>query len=64
MIFAVLDTDSSKQISRTEFRQKLKAMHMRLDDDEILGLFKHLDSNGDGAVGYAELVEVFSAINT
>jgi Ca2+-binding EF-hand superfamily protein len=39
-------------------------MHMRLDDDEILALFKSLDGNNDGAIGYPELVESFSAINT
>jgi Ca2+-binding EF-hand superfamily protein len=37
---------------------------MRLEDDEILALYKSLDGNNDGAIGYAELVESFSAINT
>lgn len=64
VIFSILDTDSNKQITRVEFKQKLKAMHMRLDDEEISSLFKQLDSNSDGAVGYSELVEMFSAINT
>jgi Ca2+-binding EF-hand superfamily protein len=37
---------------------------MRLEDDEILALFKSLDGNNDGTIGYPELVESFSAINT
>lgn len=64
VMFAVLDTDSSKRITRVEFRQKVKALHVRLDDDEITALFAQVDGNRDGTIGYDELVEQFAAINT
>ena len=64
MIFAVLDTDGNAQISRVEFRQKMKALHMRLEDDEINAIFKYIDANSNGNIAYAELVDKFSAINT
>jgi len=39
-------------------------MHMRLDDDELNSLFRHLDMNNDGKLSYNELVEMFAGLNT
>jgi len=64
VIFAVLDTESNKAITLPDFKQKVKAMHMRLDDEEANALFRHLDLNHDGSISYNELVEMFSNINT
>lgn len=64
VIFAVLDTESNKAITLSDFKQKVKAMHMRLDDEEANALFRHLDLNNDGSISYNELVEMFSNINT
>lgn len=64
IMFSILDTDSNTRITKSEFRQKMRALHMQLDDEEIGAIFRSLDMNSDGAVGYAELVEQFAAINT
>lgn len=64
VIFAVLDTDSSKQIDFPEFKRKLRAMHMNLDNDEVTSIFRSMDMNNDGSIAYNELVEMFSGINT
>jgi Ca2+-binding EF-hand superfamily protein len=64
VIFAVLDTDSNKLITAQEFKQKVRAMHMRMDDDEINALFRHFDINNDGSISYNELVDMFAGLNT
>lgn len=64
VIFVVLDTDSNKLITIQEFKSKVRAMHMRLDEDEANALFRHLDINNDGSISYNELVEMFSGLNT
>jgi Ca2+-binding EF-hand superfamily protein len=64
VIFAVLDTDSNKRITAQEFKQKVRAMHMRMDDDEINALFRHFDLNNDGSISYNELVDMFAGLNT
>lgn len=38
-MFSILDTDSSKSIDRQEFTKKVRALHMRLEDDEINTIF-------------------------
>jgi Ca2+-binding EF-hand superfamily protein len=35
-----------------------------LDDTDTQALFKFLDKNGDGKIGYSEFLESFSAMNT
>lgn len=64
VIFAVLDTDSNKQIDFVEFKKKIRALHMRMEDDEIASIFRSMDTNNDGNIAYNELVEMFSGINT
>ncbi len=64
VIFAVLDTDSSKTIDFAEFKTKIKALHMNLDDDEMASIFKSMDINSSNSITYAELVEMFASINT
>ena len=64
VIFAVLDTDSSKNIDASEFKRKIRAMNMGLDEEEIIALFKAMDMNNDGVISYDELVNMFQSINT
>jgi len=42
---------------------KMKQLSI-LDDTDTQALFKFLDKNGDGKIGYSEFVESFSAMNT
>ena len=63
-LFAILDTDSNKNVDLTEFMRKITSMHIKLDNDEIKSLFKLLDVNSSGSITYAELAEGFSSINT
>lgn len=50
VIFAVLDTDSNKLIDFVEFKKKIRALHMRLEDDEIASIFRSMDINNDGNI--------------
>jgi len=34
MMFAIMDTNSSSEITYAELRQKMRAMHIQLDEDE------------------------------
>lgn len=56
MLFSVIDTNSDNQLSKSEFKQKLRALHMGLEEEELECLFKHLDTNGDGVVSYSEFI--------
>ena len=56
-MFRVMDTDSSGAMEFAEFKSKVKGLHMGLDDEEVIAIFKSLDMNSSGSVTYAELVE-------
>ena len=56
-MFRVMDTDSSGAMEFSEFKQKVKGLHMGLDDNEVIAIFRSLDMNSSGSVTYAELVE-------
>ena len=64
VMFRVLDADSTGAMELPEFKNKIKGLHMNLDEEEVMAIFRHLDINSSGAITYAELVEQFSAINT
>lgn len=64
VIFAILDTDSSQSIDFVEFKRKIKALHMNLDEEEMASIFKSMDINGSNSINYSELVEMFASINT
>lgn len=62
-MFAIMDSDSDKNLKFSEFRSKLHQIDMRLDEEEIISLFKSLDVNGNGTINYEELINKFSALN-
>ena len=65
VVFAILDTNVSNQITLSEFNSHIKKMPgMNLDYDEIMSLFKFVDANNSGSISYDELVEKFSYFNT
>lgn len=64
MLFNVIDTNSDNQLSKAEFKQKLRALHLNLEEEELESLFKYLDADRDGCVSYREFIEQFSAANT
>lgn len=63
-MFSVLDTDSSNQIDWAEFKAKVRAMRVGLDEDEIQSLFNKMDINGTRSISFDELVTCFSTVNT
>jgi Ca2+-binding EF-hand superfamily protein len=63
-VFTILDTNVSNQITFSEFRSHLHRMDTKLDDEEIMALFKSIDVNNDQAITYDELIEKFSYFNT
>jgi len=48
----VIDIDSDKKLTRSEFRQKTKSLHMNLTDDEQNALQDQLDPKNKGFVVY------------
>lgn len=63
-VFAILDSDGNKSITVNEFRSKIKALHIPMEDDEVYALYAALDANKDGNIDYGELVEMFVEVNT
>lgn len=51
-LFKSLDKDKSMSISITEFVAGLKETGVPLRHDELLGLVKSLDLDGDGEIDY------------
>jgi Ca2+-binding EF-hand superfamily protein len=64
VLFNVLDTNADKKLSKAEFKQKMRGLHMNLAEEELEGLFTELDTDDDGAITYMAFVESFAAINT
>lgn len=64
MMFAIIDTNSNSEISFAEFRQKMNAMHIPLEDDECHAFFRHLDINGSNSVDFVEFVNEFASLST
>lgn len=63
VLFNVIDTNADQSLSKGEFNQKMKALHLGLKDDEIDALFKKLDINGDGSITYEEFMSSFASVN-
>ena len=57
MIFRVIDANSSGQIDFAEFKTRVRALHMPLEDDEIIAIFKSMDKDNSNTISYAELCE-------
>lgn len=64
VMFNVLDTNSDKNIASNEWSKKVRAMHLGLDDEEIMALFRKLDKNHSNSISYQEISEMFHEINT
>ena len=64
MMFAIMDTNSDSDVSFPEFKQKMRQMHVQLDEDEVQAIFRKLDLNGSGSIDFDEFVSEFAAINT
>lgn len=60
MLFSVLDTNSDDSLNKGELSQKLRALHIGIEEGEIESLFKHLDKTNCGEISYAGFVEVFA----
>lgn len=64
MLFNVIDSNSDNVLSKSEFKQKMRALHMGLEEEELESLFRDLDVNNDSKISYNEFVKQFTAINT
>ena len=58
-----MDSNSDKQLTRGEFLVRMGQLRI-LESTDTQALFKFLDKNRDGKIGYAEFLESFSAMNT
>lgn len=51
-LFKLIDTNSDQQLTINEFKQKLKALQVPLDDSELHSLFQHIDRGSKGIIDY------------
>ena len=64
MLFALVDTNSDSEVALPEFRRKMRAMHVMLEEDETTAFFKTLDRNNSATISFDEFISEFAAINT
>jgi hypothetical protein len=62
-LFKVLDTDSDKRLELNEFKNKLGALGLKLDDADQTLLFNSLDKNKNGSITYQEFCQEFSGLS-
>lgn len=62
-VFTLIDSNTSNSISFSEFRFKIKMLHMHIDDEEIMALFKSIDINNSKTIAYDELIDFFRNLN-
>jgi len=55
-IFNRIDTDKSGAIDPDEFRALIRDMHLKLDDAEVMALFKSIDLDGNGTLEFNEFL--------
>jgi len=63
MLFQVIDSNSDKRLTKQEFKQKFRGLHIGLEEEEIESLFRDLDVHGDGKIAEQEFIKQFSNIN-
>ena len=63
VMFAILDSNSNNSLSFQEFRAKVYSLDMRLEEEEILALYKSLDKNGNQLITFDELIDKFCCLN-
>ena len=64
ILFNVLDSNSDTSLSKGEFFNKLSALELKLEKNELEALFNHLDKNKSGDITYNEFISEFSQVNT
>lgn len=64
MMFAIIDTDSSSTIAFNEFREKMRMMHLHLEDDEANAFFRHLDIDNSNSIDFVEFINEFAGLCT
>lgn len=55
-MFRMFDKDGNGQISKHELKTVLHNLGEKLSDEEIDGMIKNADVNGDGQINYIEFV--------
>jgi len=55
-IFNKIDTDKSGAIDPDEFRALVRDMHLKMDDVEVMALFKSIDLDGNGTLEFNEFL--------
>lgn len=58
--FATCDRDGTGYISQEELGDSLRSIGIKMDGDELEYLYKRLDKNGDGKVGFEEFLRVLA----
>ena len=56
--FQAIDSDGSGKVSVDELKEIMKAAGEGSDDDQIEGLIKQADTDGDGSLNYEEFLKV------
>lgn len=62
-LFKLIDTNSDSQLTISEFKQKMKALQVPLDDNELVSLFQYIDRAQRGTIDYLGFSQEFPEIN-
>jgi hypothetical protein len=63
-LFQVIDSNSDSRLARSEFKLKMRGLHVGLEEEELEAMFNDLDANKDQHISYHEFIGQFAAVNT
>lgn len=63
VIFSVVDTNSDNELSKPEFKSKMRGLIPGIDDQELDAIYRELDQNNDNKISYKEFIRTFSQVN-
>jgi Ca2+-binding EF-hand superfamily protein len=63
VLFNVLDDNHDDRLTRSEFKNKLRSLHIGLEEEEIEALFAEVDERGNGRVQLSSFIRQFQDIN-
>ena len=58
--FQIFDKDGSVTVSAQERQQVLKKFEVDISDEDLDGMIKEADQDGDGSINYAEFMKIMS----
>jgi Ca2+-binding EF-hand superfamily protein len=55
--FKIIDDDGNKQLDPREFKKAINELGLDLTDEDISGMFVHMDKDGSGSISFEEFLQ-------